>query len=157
MQQLSMFDLDLFWPQPIIGPVDPHGEVIQSHIHTVLELHLPKHRSASARIEIHPHEDGTWMWATGLQRPDGTGRSYRVGPKWGKFALRMEDAIYWGVRELRDAIANEGQSTWGTALSKWLSTIEPSGYAIHPARQPRCPDCRMPEGSKHQSWCPHKE
>lgn len=126
-QQLSM--LDLWRPAPIQRGVDPDGMVVEGHIHTVLRLPHPR-SGDRARIEVHPHER-LWMWATAFQI--GThGSGYRVGPKWGRFANSMEDAIFWAVRELQKNLAVHRKSKGRDEIIRWLALYEPVNWKPDP-------------------------
>lgn len=125
--QLSMFDL--FRPAPLLRVVDPDGLVVSGRIHTVLRLPHPCQKQHDlARIEIHPHEN-YWMWATAFNLELG-GSGYRVGPKWGLFAVSMEDAIYYAVHELRNGVARYDKSKSRIAIERWLALYEPINW--HP-------------------------
>ena len=121
--QLSMFPL--FRPEVSRGEVDPQGMVVSSRVHTVLRLAHPKEDGKdTARIEIHPHE-GRWMWSTAFCI-DGQGSSgYRVGPRWGKFAASMEDAILWAVQELQANVSQYSQSRQRDDIQRWLGLYAP--------------------------------
>lgn len=123
--QLSMFDL--FRPPPILRSVDSDGRVVVGRIHTILRLPHPRQKQNDlARIELHPHEN-YWMWATSFSLEQG-GNGYRVGPKWGHFAVSMEDAIYWAVRELQKGLSQYGQSKSRVAIERWLALYEPANW-----------------------------
>ncbi|MCD1620829.1 hypothetical protein K7H20_22480 [Salipiger manganoxidans] len=93
-----MHQLDLFAPQPPrLEPVDPNGPVIQGEPDIVLRLPHSRLAWALAEIELHQHEDGRWMWATGT-----CGGGYKVGPKWGKFAATQQEATRYAAAELLD-------------------------------------------------------
>ena len=124
--QLSMFSL--FRPEPVRRAVDPQGMVISGRVHTVLRLANPKEPDWDiARVEIHPY-DGRWMWATAFSIDGQGGNGYRVGPKWGKFAASMEDAIYWAVQELQSAVAKYGRSKHRDEIERWLALYEPINW-----------------------------
>ncbi len=124
--QLSMFSL--FRPEPVRRAVDPQGMVISGRVHTVLRLANPKEPDWDiARVEIHPY-DGRWMWATAFSIDGQGGNGYRVGPKWGKFAATMEDAIYWAVQELQAAIAKYARSKHRDEIERWLALYEPINW-----------------------------
>lgn len=124
--QLSMFSL--FRPEPIRRAVDPQGMVISGRVHTVLRLAHPKESDQDiARVEIHPY-DGRWMWATAFSIDGQGGSGYRVGPKWGKFAASMEDAIYWAVQELQSGISKHARSRHRDEIERWLALYEPINW-----------------------------
>lgn len=91
----QMTFLDLMHPPPILRPVDPDGPVITGAVDVTLRLPHPRLAWDLARIELHEHEDGLWMWSVQI-----CGSGYNVGPKWGKFAATQADATYFAVCEL---------------------------------------------------------
>lgn len=103
MSQFNFLDTLIPAPVRIDLPVDPNGPVIResAEIAEVLE-HCGRDRS-HYRIELHPHTDGLWMWATSYQI-SFQGGGYRVGPKWGKFAEDRAGALYHACEELRDRL-----------------------------------------------------
>ena len=80
---------------PITRPVDPDGHVIQGEPDEVLRLPHPRLAWDIARIQLHRHSDGLWMWAIGHAVV-----GFRVGPKWGRFADTRDDALYYAAQEL---------------------------------------------------------
>lgn len=121
--------LDLMVSPPIIKRCEPDGPVVQGEIETVLRLEHPKKLAwAQSRIEVHPHTDGTWMWSTSVSTygEDGQGgHSYRVGPKWGKFANTREDAIYWAAREIEEFINRKSTNDESIKrIRAWLAGLE---------------------------------
>jgi hypothetical protein len=114
--------LDLMRAAATIRPVDRDGSVIQSGVHEVLSL--TRARSAMYLAEIELHEDrasGLWMWSTSWNT-GASGQTYRVGPKWGKFADTREDALHWACVELRDRLARETGKEVSDIL-KWLGGL----------------------------------
>lgn len=101
MMQASLFDV-LHNPAVIL-PVDADGPVVQCNPDEVLRFAHPRLASDRARIELHRHDNGLWMWSTGWNCND-SGSSYRVGPKWGKFADNRDDALFYAVGELKRAL-----------------------------------------------------
>lgn len=87
--------LDLMRAPPVVRPVDPDGPVVQGDPDEELRLPHPRMAWDLACIQLHRHEDGSWMWAV---RTAGGG--YKVGAKWGKFAATRGDALHHAVREL---------------------------------------------------------
>lgn len=79
--------------------VDADGPVVQDEIDHVFEL-PSKLAWPTARIEIHRANNGYWMWAVQIQLSCGSGGGYRVGPKWGRFAVTRFDALFYACREL---------------------------------------------------------
>lgn len=98
MDQLGLFS---YAPQPRISKiVDPDGPVHQGDpdiCHILPHPRLVWHR---AEIEVHQHDDGSWMWAVSYQMSQ-SGSCYAVGPKWGRFAASPSDALYYAIEELR--------------------------------------------------------
>jgi hypothetical protein len=90
--------LDLMHAPAILRPVCPDGNVIQGEVDEVLTWQGQR-GGISARIELHKHTDGLWMWSTGWDTKS-RGHRYRVGPKWGKFAETRDDALFYAVKEL---------------------------------------------------------
>ncbi|TRB05819.1 hypothetical protein EXN61_11325 [Agrobacterium tumefaciens] len=60
MQQLGLFDV--IRRPPIKKPVDPYGPVLQSEPDYTFRLKHPRMAWDRAKIEIHRHHDGSWMW-----------------------------------------------------------------------------------------------
>lgn len=98
MNQLSLFDA-LHEPA-IRRPVDRYGEVVRGNPDETLVLPHPRLAWDLARIELHRHTDGLWMWSAST-----CGRGYKVGPKWGQFARSRGDALYHGAQEILDQAA----------------------------------------------------
>jgi len=119
MMQLGLFDA--LHALPVIVPVDPDGPVVKGEVDEFLCLPHPRLAWNRAEIELHRHENGLWMWSASWHC-DNCGSSYRVGPKWGKFAETRDDALFYAVRELTAAL--EGKDTpeakqileWAAAL-----------------------------------------
>lgn len=106
---------------PIIRRADPDGPVIQGKIDEVLTLPHPRLRWARARIELHRHTDGLWMWAIGYHDDGGSGGGYRVGPKWGNFASTRDDALFYACEEMRDRMHGESKAL--NAIRRWLDEL----------------------------------
>lgn len=90
-------------PEIIRRPVEPFGSVIRDDdlvekIETGREWRS-KAGEAWVRIELAQADGGLWMWSSSYWHNTG-GASYRVGPKWGKFARSRGDAIAAACREL---------------------------------------------------------
>jgi hypothetical protein len=98
--------LDLMRAPPIKRPCDPNGEVVRGEVDETLTLPHPRGGWHRARIELHRHTDGLWMWGTNVDA-DGYGGGYRVGPKWGNFAQTRDDALHWAVQEILDRLKNK--------------------------------------------------
>lgn len=111
--------LDLMRAPPVRRRVDPDGTVVKKP-KTVLE-HYPRGIKcpwAYGRIQIHPHDDGTFMWAT-CWGTSGHGSGYQVGAKWGKFAETHDDALYWAAEELITALQHFPGDSDGVKIIAW--------------------------------------
>lgn len=94
-QQFSMFDL---WQSvPVRFPVDLGGAVVQGAPDETFTLPHPRMAWPLARIELHRHTDGRWMWSA-----SAAGSSFKVGPKWGRFAGDRNTALHAAAREVLD-------------------------------------------------------
>lgn len=91
--------LDLMRPVYMRWPVDPDGHVIEGEPLETLVLRDAKSRHLYAAIELHPSDDGRWMWATQFTLRD-SGGGYKVGPKWGRFAATRDAALRCGAEEI---------------------------------------------------------
>lgn len=125
--QMSL--LDMMRAPAIIRPVDGSGHVVQGPVAEVLTLPHPRMAWPLARIELHPHDDGLWMWSA-----SSAGGGYRVGVKWGKFAETRDDAAHYAARELLDRCAGYRASRHDVAsigiTAAQLSQIEAWAQAI---------------------------
>jgi hypothetical protein len=116
--------LNLMTEPPMLEPCDPDGAVITDNIAVVFELpHSNLPALAAGRIELHPHDDGRWMWATSCQFSHGAGGGYRVGPKWGKFARDRQNALHWAIEELLERMAAEPGDTETARVREWVNTL----------------------------------
>ena len=107
-QQLEL--LSLIVSPPISRRIEPFGEVVRGEVDTVHRFQPdPRKHWFHAVIELHPHE-GLWMWST-IYSIGGCGESYRVGPKWGRFAATKSDALHWAVEELAERLASRDTDT----------------------------------------------
>ncbi|GGO94981.1 hypothetical protein [Stakelama pacifica] len=119
-----MTQLDLFaaaTAPAIRRPVKPHGKVVQGEVDETLTLPHPRMAWHRARIELHRHHAGLWMWSTSWQAVN-SGRSYRVGEKWGKFAESRDAALFHAVQEMRGGIGIEASAD-ARAILAWLDTL----------------------------------
>jgi len=108
----DMQQLDLFAPaQPLLQPVDPDGDVVHGSPDLTLRLPHPRLAWDLATIQIHQHEDNTWMWAVSC-----AGGGYKVGPKWGRFAATQEEATRFAAAELLEKA--QGRSSQGMSISE---------------------------------------
>lgn len=102
MQATSL--LDLMRAPPVRRSVERDGPVVKEP--KTLLSHYSRGTKclwAYGEIQIHPHTDSAFMWATswGIS---GHGSGYQVGAKWGKFAETHADALYWAAEELITAL-----------------------------------------------------
>jgi hypothetical protein len=91
--------LDLMRGPKIKRPVNDALGVVLGEVDEVLRLPHPRLAWDRARIELHRHTDGLWMWGTSWHA-DMAGCSYKVGPKWGNFAETRDDALHFAVDEV---------------------------------------------------------
>lgn len=92
MHQLSLFDA-------LPALVDPRDRVCtDDELFDTIEL---GDRRLGLRIELARHTDGRYMWGTRFHTPTG-GQGYRVGPKWGKFALSPIEALQHARLEIAE-------------------------------------------------------
>jgi len=93
---------DLFTPVP--EPVDARGHVCPPDYPVETMRFHPRGRPVheGVTVELARHTDGRWMWATKYSLKDGSGCSYRVGPKWGQFTADRQTALHEALRELTD-------------------------------------------------------
>lgn len=119
MQQLGLFDT-LHAP-PVILPVDRDGPVVQGDVDETLALPHPRLAWNRAEIELHRHDNGLWMWSASWHCDMG-GSSYRVGPKWGKFAETRDDALFYAVCEIRDRLRDKDGADAAQILA-WGATL----------------------------------
>lgn len=120
--QLSL--LDLMQPEPILRPVEPDGSVITGAVDITLRLPHPRLAWDLARIELHQHDDGLWMWSVHI-----CGAGYKVGPKWGKFAETQASATYHAASEMlrqTEGMRHEGKRI----TSKQLDQIRSYAKAL---------------------------
>lgn len=126
MMQMSLLDI-MEGPsaEAIRRAVAPDGPVVQGDIDHVFEI--PSDLAyPTARIELHRAEDGLWMWAT-QHRCGG----YRVGPKWGKFAVTRFDALFFACRELDETVRGQHGTRVNDVQQLWPWT----GGLVHRAAQ----------------------
>lgn len=128
MQQLGLFDS--LRQKPIRLPVQPHGSVLHASTEPDYTFRLPHSRMVwdRAEIEVHRHSDGTWMWSASFMA-DSEGSSYRVGPKWGKFAETREDALFFAVEELEQRLGRKTSADTALIL-KWLHALKDNPEAF---------------------------
>ncbi len=126
--QLGLFD-SLRSP-PVRLRVKPHGSVLDASIDPDFTFRLPHPRMVwdRAEIEVHRHVNGLWMWSASFMA-ESEGSSYRVGPKWGKFAESREDALFFAVEELEARLGRKGGSDAALIL-KWLQALKDNPEAF---------------------------
>lgn len=109
---------------PVIRRIDPYGSVVKGEAFEMLEHRDPKRKWLRAQIELHPHKEGLWMWSASLMGADG-GRSYKVGPKWGRFAECRRDALFHAAGEIlrmaRDFDCGPG---FGKSVRGWATGLQ---------------------------------
>ena len=103
MNQLSLFGT--LRAPPILKRVDPDGSVVQGKVRDVFMLPHPRGAIDRCRIELHPNGDGRWMRSVSVNSDNGCGSSYRIGEKWGQFALTRDDALHYALKELETKLA----------------------------------------------------
>lgn len=117
-QQLNLFDA--IHPPPILVPVQPRGEVVRGEVDTHLFLPHPRLAWHLAEIELHPYE-GMWMWSVRFNC-DNHGGGYRVGPKWGNFAVTKGAALHYAVQELEERLGDTDTPTAAQIL-RWARRL----------------------------------
>lgn len=120
MMQLSL--LDALRSAPIIRPVAPYGSVVQGEATETLRLPHARGGLDRARIGLHQHVDGLWMWSTNWCA-NGGGSGYKVGPKWGNFARSRDDALHYAVAELEKRIGSP-ESAVTKDILKWSRGLQ---------------------------------
>lgn len=110
--------LDLMRAPMIVRPVDAGGPVVQGEPEQTFTWNRG---SRFARIELHPAEGGHWMWATGFSLAD-MGCGYKVGTKWGRFAVSRDDALHYAVSELTDRLSKSIDADKGLAIA-WAGQL----------------------------------
>ena len=126
MQQLSLFDT--FRSPAIPRPVEPYGEVLQGDPDAVYRLRHPRLAWDRARIELHQHTDGLWMWSTSFCC-DNSGGGYRVGAKWGKFAQTRDDALFYAASEIEARLKGRPGKE-GSLVLAWIVTLKENPKAL---------------------------
>ena len=125
MSQLSL--LDHFRAPPILKRVDPDGSVVQGKVLHTFVLPHPRWSYDRCRIELHPSSDGLWMWSASFHTDsDSCGSSYRVGEKWGQFALTRDDALHYALKELEAKLARLPSPCKSVAkIRAWANSLMP--------------------------------
>ena len=124
--QLGLFDT---LRQPAIHlPVDRDGPVLRTEPDFTFRLEHPRLAWDRARIEIHRHVDGLWMWSTD-HMADMSGGGYRVGAKWGNFAETREDALFYACEELDRRLGDKGGAD-SALIRKWLAVLRDDARAF---------------------------
>jgi hypothetical protein len=108
-------------------PVARDGHVIQddSLIEEMRSPGLTAGRFSNASIQLCQHTDGLWMWSSSTYFMGG-GRTYRVGPKWGRFADTRDEALHAACDEIKEVV--EGPSSPAPAntvgpIIRWLDSL----------------------------------
>lgn len=119
-----MKQLELFAPirGPMIKrPVDAHGGIERGEIDETLRLPQPGLALDAARIELHQHRKSClWMWSAS-HAASGSGGSYRVGEKWGKFASTRDDALHHAIAEIGDRLKEDCKDA--RRIRAWLDGL----------------------------------
>lgn len=110
--------LDLMHAPPVVRPIDPDGDVVMGDIDETLEWQ--RRPWIYARIELHRHDDGLWMWSASWG-VGGAGSGYRVGPKWGRFAVNRADALHYAVKELLDRLPRDDPDA--KKIRRWAESL----------------------------------
>lgn len=126
MQQLSLFDT-LRTPA-IRKPVEPNGRVLQGDPDVVFRLKHPRLAWDRARIELHQHTDGLWMWSASFHC-DNFGGGYRVGAKWGRFAQTRDDALFYAASEIEESLKGKPGKDASLVLA-WIVTLKENPKAL---------------------------
>jgi hypothetical protein len=114
-----MEQLDLFYTLKAATAsrcVDPDGRVCTDD-EIAETIRLGDHNTG---LRIEPARHGElWMWGTSFSTSTG-GSSYRVGPKWGKFAESRGDAVLQACDEIRKrAAGHSGGAKVVQLLNNW--------------------------------------
>lgn len=121
--QLTIFDTP---PKPaLIRKVDPDGSIVQGKPKISLSLQKSNPDALpTVRIQLHPDDDGLWMWST-LLNLDSGGGGYKVGRKWGNFAHSQGDALFYAKEEVR-ARLNDYRTTPASRkeIIRWLGGLD---------------------------------
>lgn len=125
MTQLSL--LDTLRAPPIIRRVDPDGLVLQGEARYTLALPHPRLTWDQCRIELHPARDGLWMWSASFNTGYGAS-GYKVGEKWGQFAISADDALHYAIKELRDRLSktqpyDKAAAKIATRILTWTESL----------------------------------
>ena len=96
---IAMHQLDLFSAHQAAERINPHGAVCtRDQIDDEINL---GDRHLGIRIQLARHHDGRYMWGTSFHTPTG-GSGYWIGPKWGKFATTIMDALRCAKQEITE-------------------------------------------------------
>jgi hypothetical protein len=107
---------------PVMLSVNVDGPVLQTEPDLTITLPHPRMAWDRARLEIHRHTNGLWMWSASFQI-ENQSASYRVGEKWGKFASTKSDAIFYAVEELESKLTGHSSDD-AKRIRDWLITIK---------------------------------
>lgn len=117
MQAASL--LDLMHAPPVVRQVERDGPVVKNP-EAVLS-HYPRGVKclwAYGEIQLHPHTDGSFMWATAWGIA-AHGSAYQVGSKWGHFAETKADALYHAQNELIKALSHFPDDADAKRIISW--------------------------------------
>jgi hypothetical protein len=123
--QLSLFDA--LRAPAIIRQVVADGHVLQGEPQIKFVMPHPRSASPAARIELHPARDGLWMWSASYNTGNGAS-GYKVGEKWGQFALSAEEALHYAIEELKYRLAraylsNESDRKTAAKILAWTESL----------------------------------
>lgn len=131
MHQHSLFCAP---PAVSIEPIDPAGTTVQDNSDieflTFGEFKLLGGKCVSQlTIELSEHIDGRWMWGVNAYTGDWSG-GFKVGPKWGRFAVTRRDALIAAIEEMR-AMVIERSKPSSTRFNlkdslRWLDGLTPT-------------------------------
>lgn len=124
MKQLSLLDLMEPPVAVMIEPVQPMGQVVHGEPDETLVLPRPGNANPLAEIELHRHVDGRWMWSASFGLLDGSGSSYRVGSKWGRFAATRSDALRAAVDELTERLSKREACSSIPKIISWARGLK---------------------------------
>lgn len=99
-EQLDIFGLWQPPPDYTFEKVEIDGAVVQGAPDETLALPRKGNLNPLAEIELHQHSDGRWMWSASFGLLNCSGHSYKVGPKWGRYAETRAGALRGAVDEL---------------------------------------------------------
>lgn len=118
MRQASMFDVTGFTPVP------SDMMVVSGAAREVFTLLRSSNAIPYAVIELHQHNDGRWMWSSSFNLSNGSGRCYKVGPKWGNFAASRSEAMVRAKREMLQEMGGSEACGSVSRIKSWMKELE---------------------------------